>query len=118
MVEAVHQADGSYKLADGTVLKPPTQNQIRAEQLVESVFNDPELGAKLHDRAKKLFGDIKPHPASVLKETVVEPEVAAIRKQLEESNDRLSKALERLDARDKREEDEKVTGELQRSVKA
>src|SRR5208282_2414523 len=111
MVEAVHQADGSYRLADGTVLKSPTQNQIRAEQLVESVFNDPDLGAKLHDRAKKLFGDLKPLPSAVIKEMVVEPEVAAIRKQLEESNEKLSKALDRLDARDRRDEDEKITGD-------
>ena len=49
-----------------------TVNQIRAEQLIEELFSDPELGPKLHARAQKKFGDIRPHPADVVSKTLVE----------------------------------------------
>ena len=93
-----------------------TQNQIRAEQLIEELFNDPELGPKLHERAAKKFGDIRPHPAELVRKTVVEPEVSAVRKELEATREQLQKALERIDARDKREEEEKTYRDMQSLV--
>lgn len=118
MVEAVRQADGSYRLADGTVLTPPTMNQIRAEKLVETMFLDPELGAKAHGFAAKLFPDIKPHPNTIIRQTVVEPEIASIREQNKSLEEKLAKALERLDARDKHDEEQKTLEEMRTSVKS
>jgi hypothetical protein len=117
MVDVTPLPDGSFRLPDGRIMRPATQNQMRAEQLIEELFNDPELGPKAHDRAQKKFGDIRPHAATVIKQAVVEPEVAGIRKALEESNEKLNKALERLNARDKRDEEEKTLNELRAAVK-
>ena len=93
-----------------------TQNQVRAEQLIETLFNDPEFGPKLYDRAQKLFGDIRPHPAQVIQKTIVEPEVAAVRGELAQTREQLSKALERLDKRDEREAEEKTYREMESAV--
>jgi hypothetical protein len=97
-------------------VRPATQNQIRAEQLIESLFNDPEMGPKLHERAQKMFGDIREHPAQVVKATIVDPAIKAVREDNEALKEQLSKALERLDARDKREEEEKTFAQMQAAV--
>jgi len=115
-LEAVRLSDGSYRLSDGTIVKPATENQLKAEQLVETVFNDPALGAPVHEFATKMFGQIKPHANTVIKKTVVEPEVAAIRKQLETTEEKLAKALERIDERDKREEEAKTVSDMRASI--
>ena len=99
--------------------QPATQNQIRAEQLVEDILaSDPELGARIHERARKMFGDIKPSLLDNVKKTVVEPEVAVVREQLKDTQAQLAKALERLDARDRKDDEDKTFTEMQRSVQA
>lgn len=99
--------------------QPATQNQIRAEQLVEAILaSDPDLGAKIHERAQKMFGDIKPSLLDNVKKTVVEPEVAGLRKELEDTRSLLAKALERLDSRDQKDAEDKTYNEMERSVQA
>ena len=100
-----------------TEARVATQNQIRAEQLIEALFTDPELGAKIHERAAKMFGDIKPHANTIINETVVKPAVTVLEKRLEATQEQLAKALDLIEKREKREEEEKTVNEMRSSVK-
>ena len=99
--------------------RPASINQIRAEQLVERIFGDPEfadIAPKIHGIATKLFGgEIKEPPAVAIKKTI-EPEVSELRKALEASNEQLAKAVERMNARDRADEEAKVLREMEASV--
>ena len=100
-----------------TEVRPATQNQVRAEQLIEALFTDPELGAKIHERAAKMFGDIKSHANTIINETVVKPAVTVLEKKLEATQEQLAKALDLIEKREKREEEEKTVNEMRSSVK-
>ena len=97
-----------------------TENQIRAEKVIERIYNDPEfagLAPKVHEVVKTMFDNVRDPPAVTLRKTV-EPEVTAVRDELKQTKDQLAKALERLDKRDEREAEEKTFREMQSAVDA
>ena len=81
-----------------------TQSEIRAAQLFEQLYRDPELGATIRKRAKAAFPDIS------IPEDTVEPALAPLTAQLE----RLAKQNDELRAKtDKREAEEQERSTFQ-----
>lgn len=95
-----------------------TPNQLRAERLIESIFSsDPDLAKALHAKAEAIFGEKIATPrVAATKAAIVEPEVARLENDLKASKEQLAKALERLDARDKKEADDKAFSDMKSSV--
>ena len=63
-----------------------TQNQIRAAALIEQMWKDPEMGAKIRARAKELYPDV----------TTPEDTIAPVMGELKHENAGLRKSLDEL----------------------
>ncbi len=87
-----------------------TQNQLRAEQLIFSLWNDPEYGPKIREAAKKQFGDIK-----TLED---DPVVGSIKAQNDALSKKLDEALTRLNKRDEDDEQTKTFRQMEEAVGA
>ena len=90
--------------------RPATQNQIRAEALLEALWGSADLGPKIRKVAKERFPDIR------LPEETVDPVVAPLREENEALRKRFDELSERLESREKRESEEKSFRDLEASV--
>lgn len=80
-----------------------TTAQIRAAELLEQLWNDEEIGAKIQATAKEKYGDVK---TSI---DVVEPFIKPLKKQLDEETKKLQDELKTL--REEREAEKKAAQE-------
>lgn len=85
-----------------------TENQIRAARLIEDLWNDPEIGARIQAKAKEQFPDVRTPDAGLA------PHLDPIRKQ----NEALQKQLDELKAEraKEREDAEKVKQEADKAT--
>ena len=91
-------------------VQPATTNQIRAEQLIFSLWNDPEYGPKIREAAKKQFGDIK-----TLED---DPVVGSIKSENENLKKALDEVRARLNKRDEEDEQAKTFRQMEEAVSA
>lgn len=75
---------------------PATQNQVRAEQLLEALWSSADLGPKIRKVAKERFPDIR------LPEDTVDPVVAPLRQENEALKARLDALAEKFEAREQK----------------
>lgn len=92
------------------VVKPATANQLRAEQLVAALWNDPSFGPKIREVAKKQFSDI-----TTLDD---DPVVAQLKAQVEAQTKMVSDLLESQKKRDEAADQAKSIADLQAEVDA
>jgi hypothetical protein len=76
-----------------------TENQIRAAQLIEDLWNDPELGAQIQAKAKAKFPEVKTSDVGLA------PHLAPVKKQIDAQAEELKKLREELAERDKKEKE-------------
>lgn len=84
----------------------------RAKALVDKNWKDPKIGAEFRKSAKESFPDI------TIPEETFDPVVAPVKAELEETRSQLAKALERLDAREKKEVEDGQTAAMERALSA
>lgn len=85
---------------------------LRARALVDKNWKDPKIGADFRKNAKETFPDI------AIPEDTVDPVIAPVRAELEETRSQLAKALERLDTRERKETEDAQTVSMERALNA
>jgi len=98
-------------MTDPTV-KPATQNQIRAEQLVAKLFQSADFGPKIRKVAKEIFPDIS------VPEDVVDPVIAPLREENEALRKHLEALSQKFEAREKKESETQAFHELEKAINA
>ena len=91
---------------------PATQNQIRAEQLIEKLFASADLGPKIRKAAKEIFPDIR------VPEDMVDPVLAPLREENEVLKKRFEALSEKFEEREKKESESQTFRELENAVNA
>jgi len=98
-------------MTDPTI-KPATANQLRAEQLLEDLWKDPEFGPKIRVKAKEKFADIQ------IPEDIVAPVVADLRKENDALRTQMGSVLDRLTKREEKEAEDLAFRQMEDSVNA
>ena len=62
--------------------QPATQNQLRAERLVEAMMADRKMGPLVHGFAYEMFGDIKPLGSTIAGYRILEARLAGVEKEV------------------------------------
>lgn len=89
-----------------------TENQIRAEKLLEALWNDGKLGPELQAKAGEMFPEIKDRlPVSAAK-----PIIDQVDAKIEPLTKRLTEALERIEAKEKADGDRLAQENLEQAV--
>src|SRR5271165_1290005 len=76
-----------------------SENQVRAAQLIEALWNDPELGAKIQARAKEKFPDVRTPDSGLA------PYIEPVKKQIEAQAAEMQKLRDELAERDKKDKE-------------
>jgi hypothetical protein len=76
-----------------------TEHQMRAAQLIDELWNDPDIGARIQAKAKEKFPDVR------TPDTGLAPHLDPFRKQLEAQQEEMKKLREELSERDKKDKE-------------
>lgn len=82
----------------------------RAKALVDKNWKDPKIGADFRKNAKETFPDI------TIPEETLDPVLAPVRAELEDTRGQLAKALERLEVREKKEVEDGQTAAMEKAL--
>ncbi len=82
----------------------------RANKLIESLWNDKDLGPKLRRKTKELYPDV------VIPEDATDPLLEPLREQNAAMNDKLDKLAGQIADREKRDAEAKAEGDLRNSL--
>lgn len=83
---------------------------MRAQKLVEAQWRDPKMGAALRAKAKEMFPEVS------IPEDTVDPVVAPLRAELEETKKGYAAILERMEKKDKEEADRAQTISMENAL--
>jgi|SRR5579863_2145664 len=90
--------------------QPATQAQIRAKELLDKIWGDPDIGAKVRAAAKATFPDI------TLPDEQVAPVIAPIRAELDELRAANKKLVEDAEKRAKDEADKAAASSFEKKL--
>lgn len=93
-------------------VRAATQTEIRAAQLFEKLFKDPDLGVAIRQRAKAEFPDI------VIPEDTLTPLVTPLQKQLEEMAKTQKELMDKLAKREAEDQERSTFTSLESKVNA
>lgn len=101
-------ADQVRELMKRVGIREPSQSETRAAQLLDDIWNDPELGTKVRAKAKAKFDDIK----------LPDNSLAPIVKPLQDQVEALTKRLEERDKKEAEREAERAKVSTEASLQA
>lgn len=103
-------------MTDAPAVRAATQNQLRAEALMEDLWRDPQFGPTLRAKAKAKYGDIAT-PEDIIK-PLIDPAVEDLRKKQEDTQKALDELRAENKAREERDENARQLAEMRSQVDA
>ena len=91
-------------------VRPATENQLRAEKLMEKLWGSADLGPTIRKIAKETFPDIR------VPEELVDPVVAPLRQENEALKKRFNELAAKFEAREQKDAESQTFKELEAAV--